>query len=416
VWNALVPERHPTEIAAPSTRDEVAGLVAAAGRSVAVKSGGHNWLGASLRDDTLLLDLGELRHVEVDVAGRTALVEPGATHQELADALVPHGLAFPIGHCPSVGLGGYLLAGGFGWNPRTWGPACWSVTALDVVGADGELFRVSADSHPDLFWAARGGGPGFPGIVTRFELSLYDLPAIVGRRVAYRAEALPGLMEWTAAAMAALPPGIEMSLIVRRPWAGKDRELRATVAATAFRPTAAEAEELLATALGSRPERSLLGDSAPEEIALNELEGEGGWTEGLRYWADSCWLSDELGKVGSAIEGAMRAAPSPLSRCVITFAGSTMAGPEVALARHGANSVNFYATWDDPVGDEANVAWVRESTASVAPWTLGHYIGECDLTAEAGRAERCFTPEAWTRLQELAAERDPERQLCGFLS
>ena len=125
VWNGIVPNRYPDAIARPSSGAEVAELVRTAGEGhlrIGIKSGGHNWRGAYLRDGGLLIDLGGLNRIEVDAERRTATVEPGATHQMLADALVPHGLGFPIGHCPSVGLGGYLLAGGYGWNPRVSGP------------------------------------------------------------------------------------------------------------------------------------------------------------------------------------------------------------------------------------------------------------------------------------------------------
>src|SRR5262249_8441016 len=149
---------------------------AADGRRIAVKSGGHNWRGACLRDDSLLLDLGALKRIEVEPESLLARAEPGVTHQELADAIVPHGLGFPIGHCPTVGLGGYLLAGGYGWNPRTWGTAGWSVDAIDAVTVDGEELLIDAVNPPDLFWAARGGGGGFPAVALRYHLRLKPLP------------------------------------------------------------------------------------------------------------------------------------------------------------------------------------------------------------------------------------------------
>ena len=82
-----------------------------------------------------------------------------------------------------MALGGYLLQGGFGWNGRVHGPACMSVEAIDVVTAAGELVRADAEQHPDLFWAARGAGPGFFGVVTRFHLRLYQRPRYVANGV-----------------------------------------------------------------------------------------------------------------------------------------------------------------------------------------------------------------------------------------
>ena len=94
---------------------------------------------------------------------------------ELAPFLAERGRAFPGGHCASVGIGGYLLQGGQGWNGRAKGWACESVVAVDVVTADGELVRADAEQNADLYWAARGAGPGLPR--RRHPLPPADLPA-----------------------------------------------------------------------------------------------------------------------------------------------------------------------------------------------------------------------------------------------
>jgi hypothetical protein len=281
-----------------------------------------------------------------------------------------------------------------------------SVTAVDVVTAGGEELRVDAARHSDLFWAARGAGLGFPAIVTRFHLELYELPLILGRRVSYDLDALPALMCWTAEALASLPPGIEISLIAR--------EGRVVVAATAFRDSRRAAEELLEEALRDLPGDRRRSDGEPEELALNELEGEGGWPEGFRHHADNCFVDAGLDEVGAVVAEAMRTTPSPHSRAVIAFAGRPSEGPDVALSRLGLHSVNLYATWERAEEDDVNVAWVRRSMAGAAPWKTGHYIGETDLEAESGRARACFAAEAWARLEQIVASYDAERRLPGF--
>ena len=136
VSNALKPARFPEAIvSAASEADVVAAVELARSRDlqVAVRAGGHSWVGSPLRDGTLLIDLSSLRELAIDEASRTAAVQPAVTSSELAEALAPHGLAFPVGHCPSVGLSGFLLGGGLGWNSGAWGPACMSLQAIDVV-------------------------------------------------------------------------------------------------------------------------------------------------------------------------------------------------------------------------------------------------------------------------------------------
>ena len=91
------------------------------------------------------------------------------------------GLAFPSGHCPSVAIGGFLLAGGQGWNQGTWGPACQNVLAIDLVNADGDVITADAQQNPDLLWAARGGGPGFPGGDPALSPALFPAPAAIAQ-------------------------------------------------------------------------------------------------------------------------------------------------------------------------------------------------------------------------------------------
>ena len=117
------------------------------GFKVAVRSGGHSWAAAFLRDGGMLIDVSRMRSFTVDSASRTASLQPGLLGTELNRSLRQHDLFFPTGHCMTVGLGGFLLQGGFGWNSRLWGPACVSVTSVDVVTAEGEL--VHADAKPE---------------------------------------------------------------------------------------------------------------------------------------------------------------------------------------------------------------------------------------------------------------------------
>jgi FAD/FMN-containing dehydrogenase len=355
-----------------------------------------------------------LSSVSVDVDRRVALVEPAATHRDMAERVVPHGLAFPIGHCPSVGLGGYLLAGGFGWNPGAWGPGCWSVTAVEVITADGEHVIADADNHPELFWAARGAGPGFPGVVTRFHLRLQELPKILGHRAPYRLGALPELARWAADTMQRHAGGVEISLIARSHAA--DGEPRVMLSATSFAATIEDAATLL-DILDDAPCESLRIDGPyREEIGMTDLEGEGGWVEGLRYAVDGCQYElDAVAAVAARVKQDVRAAPSRLSRIVLVFTSIPAEGPDVALTRLGDADVSSYATWEDPSEDAANVTWLSEHIAGLRPWTVGFYSGESDLLAEPDRPQRCFTPENWQRLRAVKATYDPDNRFFDYL-
>ena len=114
-----------------------------------MRAGGHSWAAWSVRDDALLIDLGRMREMTYDPATGIATASPAVKGgAELTPFLTSHGRAFPGGHCPSVGIGGFLLQGGQGWNSRKYGWACENVAAIDVVTADGELIRADESRTP----------------------------------------------------------------------------------------------------------------------------------------------------------------------------------------------------------------------------------------------------------------------------
>ena len=419
VWNGIVPGRFPAAIARPTDRGEVAGLVRQAraqGQRVAVKSGGHNWRGACLRDEGLLLDLGALTRVDVEPERRMASVEPGATHKVLADAIVPHGLGFPIGHCQTVGLGGYLLAGGYGWNPRTWGPAVWSVTAVDVVTPGGDELEVDDSRHSDLFWAARGAASGFPGFVTRFHLELHPLPHIRSLRSRYPLARLPELLAWSAS-QEELSADIEISLIAMRDPADSSRPTVA-VQATAFAASDAEAEDRLRSVAAQTPfSDELLETPSSFAVSLHQIEGEGAWVPGRRYSVDMCWVAGGYEEIGRRAAAAFERAPSPLSRIVFAWGLFPHGGPDVAQACTGKLTINVYSIWGahERESDALNEQWTRHLMSELDPWITGFYAGEADLSASPDRPARSYSAGNWARLTAIRERYDPDRAKFGYI-
>src|ERR1700685_4646721 len=150
VWNARKPARYPDLIVVAVTQDDAAAAVRharAEGLQVALRSGGHSWCGGHLHDGGLLLDLSRLREITVDPAAHRVTVQAGVVGAGGHEARGPHGLFFPVGHGPDVGLAGFLLGGGYGWNSRALGPACLSVVAVDAVTADGDLGHHTTRTH-----------------------------------------------------------------------------------------------------------------------------------------------------------------------------------------------------------------------------------------------------------------------------
>ncbi len=161
---------------------EVAATIGVACESclpLAIRGGGHSNAGHCLVDGGIVIDLREMTGLEIDVAARTAWAETGLTAGELSNAAAAHGLAIGFGDTASVGIGGITLGGGVGYLARKFGFAIDNLLAADIVTADGRVLRASAEEHPDLFWAIRGGGGNF-GVATRFQYRLQPLDGIVG--------------------------------------------------------------------------------------------------------------------------------------------------------------------------------------------------------------------------------------------
>jgi FAD/FMN-containing dehydrogenase len=157
----------------------VVGLAREHGLELAVRGGGHSTAGHSTSDGGIVLDLSAMKALEVDVDGRTAWAEAGLTAGEVTEAVGAHGLVIGFGDTGSVGIAGITLGGGVGFLVRKWGLTIDNLLAVELVTADGQLLRVDAEHHPDLFWALRGGGGNF-GVATRFHYRLHPLDGIVG--------------------------------------------------------------------------------------------------------------------------------------------------------------------------------------------------------------------------------------------
>jgi FAD/FMN-containing dehydrogenase len=171
----------------------------AAGADIAlsVRGGGHSFAGLGTNDSGVVIDLSELADVELaDDDRHLVRIGGGATWGQVATALAPHGLAISSGDTNSVGVGGLTLTGGIGWKVRKYGLALDNVVAAEVVTANAEVMRASAEENPDLFWALRGGG-GNVGIVTAFEFAAHPTTDVFYGTITFpAAEAATVLQGW----------------------------------------------------------------------------------------------------------------------------------------------------------------------------------------------------------------------------
>ena len=175
-------DRLPAVIVRPADAADVSLIVSLAretGLELAIRSGGHSGAGHSVSDGGFVLDLRDMRALHIDAERRTAWAETGLTAGEYTTATGAYNLATGFGDTGSVGIGGITLGGGVGYLVRKHGLTIDDLLAAEIVTADGQLLRVDAETHPDLFWAIRGGGGNF-GVATRFQFRLHEVNTIVG--------------------------------------------------------------------------------------------------------------------------------------------------------------------------------------------------------------------------------------------
>ena len=197
LYNGMI-DRHPALIVrCTDVADVQAALKFAAEHALrlAIRGGGHNGGGLGSVDGGLVIDLGPMHGVRVDPAGRTVRVEGGATWGQVDHATHPFGLAVPSGIISTTGVGGLTLGGGLGHLTRKYGLTIDNLLEADVVLADGQLVTASAEQHPDLFWALRGGGGNF-GVVTSFLFRGQPVDTVVGGPTLWTLEQAPEVMRW----------------------------------------------------------------------------------------------------------------------------------------------------------------------------------------------------------------------------
>jgi FAD/FMN-containing dehydrogenase len=209
VYNAMI-DKHPAAIARCRDAADVVTCVRFGrehGLEIAVRGGGHNAAGLGVWDDALVIDLSLLRSTTVSPEHHTVRADAGCTWGDIDHATVAFGMATPSGFLASTGVAGLTLGGGIGYLARRFGLTVDNLLSADVVLADGTFVTASESSHPDLFWALRGGGGNF-GVVTSFTLRCHDIGehgTIIGGPVLYDFADTAEVMRWYRELLPSLP-------------------------------------------------------------------------------------------------------------------------------------------------------------------------------------------------------------------
>jgi FAD/FMN-containing dehydrogenase len=410
-FNGLVDKR-PVLIAQCLGEADIADAIAYArdaGLEISIRGGGHSVAGRCLTEGGLMIDLSRLRGVYVDPVARTARVQPGVNWAQLNRETQLHGLAVTGGVISTTGIAGLTLGGGLGWLMPKYGLATDNLLSARVVTADGRTLTASENENADLFWGLRGAGANF-GVVSSFEYRLHEVgPTVIGGLVAHpfdaAAEFLRFYREWTADASDEL---MTFAGVGHAP-DGSGTKLALVVACHIGSPEQAE-EELRPLREHGSPVLVELGP-LPYTV-LNSLLDAGYPTGSLNYWK-SGFLRGLTDEAIDELLARFAVCPSPMTAALLEhFHGEVTRVPVDATAvPHREPGYNLVVTsvWTDPAATDENVAWTKESFASMAPFMVGrrylNYFSEDDVGDEPARA--AYGPN-YDRLVTLKKEYDPE--------
>ncbi|MGH2450440.1 MAG: FAD-binding oxidoreductase [Candidatus Limnocylindria bacterium] len=386
----------------------VVGLARETGFELAVRSGGHSSAGHSTTEGGLVLDLRDLKGLEIDAEGRTAWAGTGLTAAELTNAVGAHGLAVGFGDTGSVGIGGITLGGGVGYLVRKDGLTIDSLLAAEVVTADGELRYVDADHHADLFWAMRGGGGNF-GVATRFRYRLRELRQAYGGMLMLpaTAEVIAGFMAASEAAPEELSTIANVMPAPPMPFVPEEQHGRIVVFALVCYAGPADAGERTVAPLRAlaTPIVDMVRPIAYPEIYPPDDPDYRPKAVALTMFVDRVDravaenILDHLG----ASDASMRVAQlRPLGGAVARVPADATAFAHRA-SRIMVNVAAFYEGPEDRIRREA---WVNEFAAALRQSDGGAYVNFLGEEGEA-RVRAAYPGETWDRLAAIKARYDP---------
>jgi FAD/FMN-containing dehydrogenase len=416
VWNERKPDRHPDAILiAADDRDvcEAVRYAAAREMKISVRSGGHSWIGNGVRDGGLLIDLSALDDVVIDREQRKAAVRPAVRGTDFNALLAAEGLVFPSGHCPSVGVGGFLLGGGYGWNSRRLGPACFSVEAVDVVLADGRLVHADDKSHPDLMWAVRGAGPGFFGIVTCFHLKVYPLyEQILRSAYVFPRELRDEVLAWSYETVPEISTSLEMSAKVGFT-PGVDGQTT-TLTAVAFCGPGEGAELLRPLEQAPFIDRALRRiERVPSSLDDLYALSDGLTPRGNRYAVDGVWTDAPADRVLDAGRDVLDSLPTRKSFLLWMLWGGQPTRADACWSTQSRLYFSPNAVWTDPADDLRCERWAHETLRDLAPVARGTQFADAN---PADRPDHGLEAEQAARLEQLRARYDPQRLFRSYLA
>lgn len=416
IWNGSFDRRPAAIVRCAGVADVIAAVKhgRANGLSVCVRSGGHSFPGFSVADDALMIDLSPMKGVRVDPERRTARVQAGVLLGELDRETQAFGLAVPSGIVTHTGVAGLTLGGGIGWIMRKHGLSIDQLVSVDLVTAEGEFVKASAEENADLFWGLCGGGGNF-GIATEFEfncvpLGTHVLAGPVIWPMEQSGEVLRFYRDWVAEA-----PDELMTIVVHRkapPLPIIPEELHGKPVVMVIPCWVGDVEE------GEKFIRPLRDFGPPvadvcvvKPFQAHQAMLDPSFVPGQWYYFKSCdvaELTDEI--IDITVERSLQIS-SPLTSFPIWQLGGAVArvgDDETAFnGRTAGFTYNIGGATATGEGFDEEREWVRSFWSALEPWHEGVYVNFLGDEG-ADRIRAAYGPEKYDRLRALKRKYDPD--------
>jgi FAD/FMN-containing dehydrogenase len=404
-------DKHPAAIVRVRDDMEVARVVSLAretGLELAVRSGGHSIPGHSVSEGGIVIDLADMKALEVDVEGRTAWAQTGLTAGEFTTVTHAHGLGVGFGDTGSVGIGGITLGGGVGYLVRKYGLTIDDLLAADIVTADGEIRRVDAENEPDLFWAIRGGGGNF-GVATRFKLQLHELDTVVGGMLLLPAtvDTIAGFMAEAEAAPEALSSIANVMPAPPMPFVPEEAHGKLVIMAlmTYAGDTEAGQRALAPFRALAEPVADMLRPMPYPEVYPPEDEGYHPVATAHTMFVDTIGRPE-----AETILEHLGTSTAMMSVAQLRTLGGAMARvPADATAfahRQSKIMVNVAAVYERPDEIAVHGPWVEAFAAALHQGDDGAYVNFLGDEGEE-RIRAAYPGSTWDRLRQIKARYDP---------
>ncbi|HET8750934.1 MAG TPA: FAD-binding oxidoreductase [Gaiellaceae bacterium] len=405
-------DRRPAAIVRPADAGEVAHVVSIArdtGLELAVRGGGHSNAGHGTSDGGIVLDLSGLTALEIAAGERIAHAAGGLTSGAVTAAAAPQGLAVGFGDTPSVGIGGLTLGGGAGYLVRRHGLTIDHLLGAEVVTADGRVLEVGADSHPDLFWAIRGGGGNF-GVVTRFDYRLHPVDVVTGGMLAL--PATPATLAGLVAEAEAAPEELSLisNLLLAPPLPFVPPELVGKpllLVQLVHSGPLEDGERAVAPLRALAPPVADFVRAMPfGDVFTTEAQGAPPRAVVRTFFSDS--LDEDI--AGELLDR-LRASTAQVAAAQIRVLGGAVARvPAEATAyahRHRRLMLNVAAVYGSPAEDSVHRAWAEEAASALRQ---GEDAGYVNFLGDEGaeRVRAAYPGSTWDRLAEVKRGYDPE--------